>query len=394
MSMTEAPLSWIKEIQTTLIDAGAFPLSGNAPDFPWEQLSQKLGALLHFSEFKIFPRKTAIMQSGAIASGFGSGFVSMALDLIPLSGQVFWLMGKDDVAKLTALALTSSQEGKGFSSPKFQEGFYYFLATQAVLAISELKALEDLSLKIAKPASPPQEEALCVDVEIQCGKQTFWGRLVCPASFHSAFKTHFSNAEPPALTSAFAKQMDVVVRVELGQTALALSQWKKVRAGDFILLDRCSFDPKTQKGTATLVLEETPLFRARLKDNSLKIVDYASYREEKNPMDTDIPEDETNPEEEFLSEEPSEENHLWSSETASAEKMISSKEIPLTLTVEVARLKLNLEKLLELSPGNVLELPVRPEQGVSITIGGKTVAKAELIRLGEMLGVKILQMGE
>jgi flagellar motor switch protein FliN/FliY len=47
--------------------------------------------------------------------------------------------------------------------------------------------------------------------------------------------------------------------------------------------------------------------------------------------------------------------------------------------------------LLHLKPGNVLELSVRPEQGVDLSIGGKKVAKAELVKLGDVLGVKILE---
>ncbi len=401
--MSEAPLNWVKEIQSALIEAGTIPLSGYAPAFPWEGLSQKVAALLQSPEFKISPRKTSFLSGNDIASGLGTGFISVALDLTPLSGQAFWLMGKEDVAKLTALALTPSQ-GKGLSSPKFQEGFYYFLGTQIAQAIGEMKAFGDLGLKIARPAPPPQEEALCIDVEIEHSKQTFWGRLVCPASFHQAFKTHFSTQQPPPLTSAIAKQVNVTLRLQIGQTELSLSEFKRVKVGDFILLDRCTFDPKTLKGTATLMLEQTPILRTRIKDNSLKIVDYAYYREEQNQMNPDKPQDEETPEENFENEELSsaefeeegsaEESHLWSSQNGGVEKLISPSEIPLTLSIEVARLSINLEKLLQLSPGNVLELPVRPEQGVDIVVGGKKVARAELIKLGEMLGVKILQLGE
>jgi flagellar motor switch protein FliN/FliY len=319
-----------------------------------------------------------------------------------LSGQAFLMMGREDVSKLTALTLASSSAGKGFSSPKFQEGFYYFLGTQVVQAIDEIKAFGDLGLKIGKLGSLPQEESLCIDIEIQHSKETFWGRLACPASFHQAFKTHFNIQPPTPLKSALAKQIDVTVRLELGQTELLLSQWQEVRVGDFILLDRCTFDPKTQKGTATLMLEQTSLLRARIKDNSLKIVDYAFYREEHNQMNPEMPPDEKNPKENFESEPsaeyetelPSDQNHLWTSENAEMEKLISPQEIPLTLAIEVARLRINLDKLLQLSPGNVLELSVKPEQGVDLVIGGKKVAKGELVKLGEMLGVKILQLGD
>jgi flagellar motor switch protein FliN len=404
--MTSAPLNWVKEIHQALIEAKEIPLSGFSPAFPWEEFSRKIASFLQVSELKISPRQTQFLSSGEITAGFGTGFISMALDMTPLSGQVFWLMGKEDVAKLTALVLVPTNGNKGFSSFKFQEGFYYFLATKAVRAIDELNAFSDLALKIGKTAPLPQEESLCIDVEIKYPKQTLWGRLVCPASFHQDFKTHFSTAEPPPLTSALTKRTDVSLGLEIGQTVLSLSEWKEVSIGDFILLDRCTFDPNMRKGTAMLTLHQTPLLRARVKENSLKIVDYALYREEQNQMNSEIPKDEENHEETFDAEElPSseensetdaEENHLWSSQNAQKinDKIISTNEIPLTLIVEIARLRINLDKLLQLSPGNVLELPVKPEQGVDLTVNGKKVAKAELIKLGEMLGIKILQIGE
>ena len=403
--MNEAPLNYIKEIQSALIEATDIPLSGYAPAFPWEDVSMKIASLFHLPELSVLPRKTQFLTAGEITSGLGAGFVTIALDMTPLNGQAFWLMGREDVAKLTALTLTTSNGNKGFASPKFQEGFYTFLGTQIVHAIDALHPFHDLSLKIGKASPLPQQESLCTDIEIHHPKHTLWGRLVCPASFHQAFKTHFSTQEPEPLTSEQTRHIDVTLQLEIGRTQLTLAHWQAVSVGDFILLDRCTFDPTTLKGTVTLMLHQTPLLRARIKDNSLKIVDYAFYREEQSPMNPQMPDEhpeemfdkEEIPPAEFEEEGQSDENHLWNRENDqnhSIEKMISTKEIPLLLTVEVARLHITLDKLLQLSPGNVLELPVKPEQGVDITVGGKKVAKAELVRLGEMLGVKILQMGE
>ncbi len=406
--MTAAPLNWIKEIHLALIEAKQIPLHGFSPAFPWEEFSQNIASLFQISELKISPRTPQFLRGQDVLAGLGAGFISIALEMTPLSGQAFWIMGKEDIAKLTALALASTP-GKGFSSPQFQEGFYYFLATQTLAVVNELKAFGDLSPKIGKASSLAQEESLCIDVEIQHPKQTLWGRLVCPTTFHREFTTHFSTQEPAPLTSALAKQIDVPLSLQIGHTVLSFAEWKSVSVGDFILLDRCTFDPTSHKGTATVTLEHIPLLRARIKENSLKIVDYAFYREEKKPMSSKTPdEEEENLEETFDAEEPApleeaseeisiEEEPLWSSSQNVEkidEKMIATSEIPLTVTVEVARLRIPLDKLLQLSPGNVLELPIRPEQGVDLTIEGKKVAKAELIKLGEMLGVKILQIGE
>ncbi len=76
------------------------------------------------------------------------------------------------------------------------------------------------------------------------------------------------------------------------------------------------------------------------------------------------------------------------------ETLTASKDIPFPIVIEIDRIHLPLEKLLSLEPGNVLELPIRPEQGVYLTVHGKKIARGELIKLGDTVGVKILEIGE
>jgi type III secretion system YscQ/HrcQ family protein len=70
------------------------------------------------------------------------------------------------------------------------------------------------------------------------------------------------------------------------------------------------------------------------------------------------------------------------------------KDIPFSIVVEVGHLTMSLEKLLALQPGNILETSVRPEQGVYLTVQGKKIAKGELVKIGDVLGVKILNLKE
>ena len=88
---------------------------------------------------------------------------------------------------------------------------------------------------------------------------------------------------------------------------------------------------------------------------------------------------------------------MWSgasSEEQNVGKLIGSKDIPLNLVVEIGRLRMSVEKLLQLQPGNMIDLGVRPEQSVSITVNGSRVARAELVQIGEALGLKILEIGQ
>ncbi|MBI2811216.1 MAG: type III secretion system cytoplasmic ring protein SctQ [Candidatus Melainabacteria bacterium] len=377
--MSQAPQNWIDEIQSILVKTHSFPLSVTPPQFPWDAFAREIANLFQVEDFKITPRKTERLPVQQLTSGFGANTLVVTLEATPVHGQFFWIMGKEDVAKLTGLALLPSNSNKGFSSSKFQEGFYYFLLSQALLALDQLQALGDLSVKMHSTSLLPDEEAVCTDIELHHPKHTFWGRLICPASFLDAYKAHFSSLPPPPLTNELAGQIDVSLRLQIGQTELPPSKWEAVSVGDLVLLDRCTYDPHTQKGGVLLVLEGTPLLRARLKDNSLKIVDYATYREEQPPTDDA---EESFDGEDSLSE-PEESTDAWPSE----EEKPKQEEF----IVEAGRVEINLEKLLQLTPGEMLELPVHPESGVDIIAGGKKVAKGELIKLGELIGVRILQ---
>lgn len=415
--MTEAPLFWLQQIENALEVLTEVPLWGSPPPFPWEKCSEQLSRLLQLPGLKISHQKTHFLKAEEFTSGLGANPFKTTIELSPLQGAALWLMPSEDILKLSQAALSPQDNPKGFSSSEFQEGFYRYLLLKVLQQIDTIKPFADLSPKLGPTQAMPQEGSLCIDILISLPSMTFSGRVVCPPSLHSAFQKHFSQKPVSWLELPEAKKTNLPLRLEIGHAVLSYKQWKTVEIGDLIVLDRCTYDPKSHKGTASLVLDGSPLFRARFKDNHLKIVEYAYYHEEEKFMEKDLPENqpadaasEKKKSDELPSEEtvddlssldeeelPSEDNeeHLWSAkeEQQDVETLLSAREVPLTLNVEVARLQMNLDKLLQLKPGNLIELPVKPEQGVDLVLNGKKVAKGELIKIGEVLGVKILQIG-
>lgn len=67
-------------------------------------------------------------------------------------------------------------------------------------------------------------------------------------------------------------------------------------------------------------------------------------------------------------------------------------EIPLTIVIEVGRIQMSVKKLLELQPGNMLELDIHPESGVDMVINGKRIARGELLKIGDSLGIRISEL--
>jgi flagellar motor switch protein FliN len=415
--MTSAPYHWIKTIEEVVAGQLSGPLWGNPPPFPWDEIADKLKEKLALPSLKLSLKKSEWLSKEQLFSGMGSPLI-LEIAVMPLNETLQWAIPKEALPSLTHRLLSPDSPAK-FSDVRFQEGFTRFFALEILSTLNDEAAFGDLLLALAPPTSHHHSGALCLDIAMALGNETIWSRLICPPSFQKAFKEHFAYGSKPVVQSSLAKTVDLPLRLEVGSVTLNFHDWKKAAVGDCLLLDHCSFDPVEHKGSARLVLEQLPLFHVKLKKDEVKVLDYIFYQEEN--MDSDLPEDhpldepedkipfeEEHPEQERREEEAEEETYYEAEEeeiapapetseelaveNPSLEKLVKADAIPLVLTVEIARLQMNLEKLMGLEAGSVLDLTVKPEQGVYLTVNGKPVAKGELIKIGETLGVKILHM--
>jgi type III secretion system YscQ/HrcQ family protein len=64
-------------------------------------------------------------------------------------------------------------------------------------------------------------------------------------------------------------------------------------------------------------------------------------------------------------------------------------DVPVTLTVELGRVNLSLDRLADLKPGDVLELGRHSREPVELTSNGRIVARGELILIDTELGVRV-----
>jgi len=126
------------------------------------------------------------------------------------------------------------------------------------------------------------------------------------------------------------------------------------------------------------------------------IDDNEPFDEEEFTFDNDTHDEPIEEDSPFTEEEEKEEEELPpeedNEEEPAKEELFNPNDVPLTLNVELAKLKMNLQKLLQLTPGNVLDLTVTPEQGIDLTLSGKCVARGVLVHVGETLGVKITEI--
>ncbi len=367
--MTEIPYDWIEKVETALKDTGQLPVWEETFAFPWEEAARAM----NLPGLELSVKSSAWKKESEFLSGMGKDPLVTCIELSPIEQPLFWVFSSENLPFFSSLLLGA----EGFSDPRLQEGFYQYVLLDALSQLDKMKIFKDVNLHLMQDAPLPKEGALCLEMTLQFPSKILNGRLICSDSFLSGFKSREPLSKLSLFSSELAKKLEVTLRLEVGSTTLSAEEWKGVGPGDFIILDRCSYDPQMEKGSITMILGNTPLFRARLKEEGIKILDYAYYHEEEGLTELETEE----PEEMELEDD--------SEKTISPE---SSGQIPLTLVVEVSRLKINLEKLLQLKAGSVLDLSINPDQGVDVTIGGKKVARAELVKLGETLGIKILHV--
>lgn len=355
-----APLNWIRRLTAALPELNAIPLFGNAPSLDWGTLSSLLSSRFGLS-CHIHPREQMWRQGAQIHQGIGSSLSTLPFSITPI-GSVYWLMSEEDRSKLLA-ALLHAKSRPSFSEI-FQEGLYPFVALEILDALSTLSPFSQLTLQMeGEPLSDPK--AFCIDLEMTLNGKSVWGRLIVPETFRSKWVQHFAHL--PTEFSPLAKSTPLTLSLKTGSVILDQTEWEQANPGDFIALDQ-GYDPHKHTGPCLLMLQATPLFNVKIKSGKVELIDYAFYYEEtmtkQGPMPPVAPEGE----------------------------LTALKQAPIYITVEIGRLQMTLEQLMKISPGNTLDLPIHPEQGVLLTVNGQPIGRAELLHLGEQLGLRILEI--
>lgn len=426
--------NWLKHIPPALLKDDTIPLIGSSPPFPWQSYASKLSEVLSLKDLNIHPLKSFEWHTpDELLKGFSEPIIT-TITLVPSLAPINWVMSSTDLQTLMTLVLGLDSENAKGVDQDFLQGFYRFLILEALNPLSQIEFDKTLSPQIQEKPNLPKEDALCLDVSIAIKQKTFWGRLILSNEFRQGWKERYTprSLEVP---KPILEHLNVTLSCEVGRCSLKLSEWAKVNLGDFVVLDTCSLKPNGE-GRFVLTLNGAPIFRAKVKDGNIKILEHPLYHEEGSNMpDTTHPnedeeeesdfaddeledevseeyeneEDEDFEEEEELEEAPHEPPKVAAEAPKAAppsaepkmptqaplgeKKPISPEDIPLSIVVEMGRIQMSLQKVMELQPGNLLELNVKPENGVDLVINGKRIAKGELLLVGEALGVRILDIG-
>lgn len=383
--MKDASSLYLQRLEGAMRKLQKIPLWGATPLFPWEKVSARLKESLLVESLQIQTKNSRFLEQNELLSGLGQDPTLLTLELTPLEGSAFWAMPKSEIEKLTSILLTQEGINKGFSHEEFNAGYALFLFLKVLHILNEENAFGPLTAQIAPTTEFPAEGAICLDLSIEINRQILWARLICSEMLNETFMHYFASEPHSPFSNQAAQDLLLPLSLEIGKTELSTTQWKKIKKGDLVLLDSCNFDPAQGKGSGILAIAGLPFFNVRLKDAEVKILEYAYHQEEMPMPHSHTP----SPEE---SEGKEESDFTPDREGSAVEELLSKREIPLTLSVEVTKITLPLEKIIQLRPGNLLDLKTNPQLLVSLTVNGQPLARGELVKIGESLGVRILAL--
>jgi flagellar motor switch protein FliN/FliY len=424
--MTAArPLDWITEIEASLAELDAKPQFGLPGTLNWKEFEQEIQKLLGYKDLKLVHQAKGWLASNELFAGLGGKLLPLTLEWAPLKAPAFFVTDRQNLKDLMSLVFESEEATNFFYDPSYVTGFYNYFAAELLRLMEKQSFSSPLTPRLGPNPEDIREiigdmSCFVIDVSLEAAGKTLWGRILLSENFRKDWKNYFAHLGPPALSEDVKQKINALVSLEVAHARLSFEEWEKAKEGDFVILDHCSYDPVERKGGVVLTLNQKPVFRGRLKDGSIKITNYPIYEEVSDAMDDtaygkgygsededdlygDLGEDEDSEFDEdediFAGLEPrkeapkiQEEKKPVSLEKPEEGPSISPAELPVRLTVEIGRIKMSVGDLMNLAPGNLLELNVTPEQGVDLVINGKKVGRGELIRIGDVLGVRILSL--
>ncbi len=268
--MTEkAPFFWLRKIAAHLQDYDQIPLFGQAPSFDWEKFSSQAESRFGVTGLKLRPAEQQWRTSELLSEGLGSDAIVLPVKVSPLSGSAFWIMPKQSIVKLTSWMISGQIKVRPLSADILMAGFYRYLGLQLLDVASNFEPLNKITPVISAHSQLPETDAFCIDVEIEFGDNTCWGRLAIEPELQKSAAKFFSHPSAPSILSSVASATELTLGVKVGSIQLDPSAWDGVNEGDFIALDEGGYDARKHQGAAYLTLGESTLFQIKIKQNKI-----------------------------------------------------------------------------------------------------------------------------
>lgn len=437
----DKPYHWLRQISPSLLKINHIPQFGYSPAFPFEEFFQRISEHFQLPKIQFELSSFRLLSAEQLHEMFNDDTIYFDISLASVSDSFKWAISKQHLKQIMTLLLDVDINKARDIDESFFEGFKNFLAYELSFIYSQISFNKKLDPKIKFESGLNNEEYLCHDLSLDIKNSNIPTYLLFSNEFLKNWRALHGQKNvsfPPVLSEA-----TLPVQLIGGQISLMRSEWKNISLGDFILLDQCTIDPQNKEGQVVLTIDQIPFFNASIEQNKIKILNKDVFQEAPPPMtkrhtpeedeDEDLFEDEDSDfedldfddfdedfdedEEEDLKKNPHEEEELEDEDvreesphaevandvdseekeiekTPSLEKAPIQKieDIPVNIAIEIARLEMTIQKLSDLQPGNLLELENTIESEVDLVLNGRRIARGELLRIGDHLGVRILEL--
>lgn len=444
----QLPWSWLKGISRQLFALDETPALGFPPSFPWEKLSQEFASCFGLDHCSITAGKLSWREKEDLCETIPAPYFWTEVAASGIDTSASLCLSQQDLAHLMQKILGLEVPVSAYQADML-EAFHHFLSMQCVHITNNIDFDKRFSFQIASFNDlVDPTPSLCQDIHICLGNDTFLARLIMPESFRKSWQSINMNPKSGLPTINRLAETAVTLHIEAGRTVINLQELLQIKPGDFLFLDHPFYNQDAETSRLMLSLDSKPIFRTRLIDKQLTILEiplhdevYDSMVDKVNPSfapsnfnspesvpnnraqepeDEDIHEEdehsetddhleEENPFEDEDDEEEDQDIEKIKAEAAKVnltpvtkqEKVqkagpsapLTPNDIPLMLVIEAGQIKISAQKLLELTPGNVIDLEISPEDGVDLVVNGRIIGKGELLKIGETIGVRIVQIG-
>jgi type III secretion system YscQ/HrcQ family protein len=248
-----------------------------------------------------------------------------------------------------------------------EEGALEFLVASlaGALPLHTDGALSDGALAELGARLSDEAWLFCLDARVHCPVGDGWARVVAPQTLRTQLGPPRRDAEL-ARRVTWLEAARVSLPLELGRTALSSADLAALAIHDVVLFDKLGV--RDARGGPVWLRLGRGGFRARLDGEALHIVE--PFRLGRGA--------------------PSMAEETQKSEGSDA--LVG--ELPVEVVCELGRVTMSGRELIELRPGAVLPVG-RPLAGpVDLTVGGRVVARGELVDVEGEIGVRITRLSE
>jgi flagellar motor switch protein FliM len=400
--------------EARLLDAVARRLPTGPPPGPEARdaiesvLGQTFGAE---GGVEIVPGAVAAMTFGEFVGGSRAG-VNVRLTLGTGEAAAAWIE-----SELAHRIIDRLLGGKGGPPRDLRDltgveaGLISYVLLRAVRALHRVAGAEAGSLirlsgvGAAVGDLPAGETCLVLTTKVTLEGWTGEVRTALPASAAESLGGAAAAGEIPSALGA----SDLWLRAEVGATELSAADLEALEPGDVLVPDTLYVAPTAEgieggcclrfaeggRGGIRATLRATARgLRAEVRDFLVGGLPERGTTEETMDENEQVPDVEpSEPLEEVVEEELPTAEPVALPEGTPGEAAEMVREIPLTVSIEMGRTRMSVAEVSAMRAGQIVELRRSPRAPVDLVVGGRVVARGELIEIQGELGVRISEVG-